>query len=198
MSKTIPVFVLLLAIFACLAGATPIADGVERIEPNNTRSCQLNLVVTDVRLYATSPGGPFYSASDWHCMSICSPGAGWLGGTRQKSNGYCWCIRQPFGSPASGVYDTDFNSIFNPNTPTYGCQSWTVADQKWMFGSSGTIGPVYAATVAECALWAATNFKVGWTRQRSTTKCWAGTGQSWVPNALLYDTDFDAGVVSPF
>lgn len=201
MHKALPTFTLSVALLLCLI-ATPIhADEAQDLLANVTltsRACQTDLGVDNVRLYATSPGGPFPSTSDSQCLAACPSSLGWLGSTRQVSTGSCWCIRQPFGSPASGVYRTDFHSNFNPNAPTYGCQSWTVADQKWMFSPySGTAGPFIRNSAAACAGYCSQRARPAWTRQRSTNRCWCGTGTAFLSNALLYDTDFDAGVVSP-
>lgn len=195
MNKSLPAFALCLALLLCVSAAAP-AEQIDAANANSTlhRRCSGTISADNLQLFSTVAGGPYSTASDDACLTACPTSSGWLGGTRQKSTGNCWCIKQPFGSPASGVYNADFNSRFNPNTPNYACQSWTVGDQKWMFGSYGTSGPHPSANIEACVDKCNGLWRDAWTRQRSTGYCWCGTGNSWQSNALLYDTNFDAGI----
>lgn len=162
------------------------------------RTCSLHIGVDNVQLFSPVASGPSTVVSEDACIASC-PAPTWLGSTYKKSTKQCWCIQQPFGSPASGVYNNDFDCRFNANTPTYACASWTVGNQKWMFGTgfnSGTIGPFGTLSNAECAGVCQTGQRGAWTRQRSSTNCWCGNTMNWQSNALLYDTDFDAGVMA--
>jgi hypothetical protein len=210
--KRTPLSVLLLSllclgavVFATPEAAASAASDAEvdagTLGQNAPRTCTLPVSVADVQLTSTAGAGPMSSASNDACLAACPLALGWLGATRKQSTGQCWCIRQPFGSPASGIYNTDFSAMFNPITPTYACASWTVAAQKWMFSTSfnsGTLGPFTTTDLANCASMCGASMKSAFTRQRSTGRCWCGTGSAWTSTPLLYDTDFDAGVQALF